>query len=207
MIDNAARKMEVILPEFMDFVGKNLLVSHNVDFDRWFLQREISAHNIIKRYKYECTLTLSRQAFPFLPNHKLITVASYLKINTSGAHRALRDCEMTLELYLAAKSQLPANENSAQKIKSPINKLIPALSGKVIIFTGSLKNFNREIAQQLAKNAGMVVKNSISKKISYVVVGDNPGANLDKAVKYDLNIINEEIFMRLLELDEIQENS
>ena len=34
-----------------------------------------------------------------MPNHKLGTLANYFNIDYSGAHRSLRDCEITLGVY------------------------------------------------------------------------------------------------------------
>ena len=106
MIDKDGEDAEKVIKEFIDFVGKKRLVAYNVDFDRWFLQREISHWGIKKQFKYECAYALSRDAFDGLENYKLTTVARSLGIPTEGAHRALHDCIMTLWVYLVAKSKV-----------------------------------------------------------------------------------------------------
>jgi DNA polymerase III epsilon subunit family exonuclease len=106
MIDKDGEDAEKVIKEFIDFVGKKRLVAYNVDFDRWFLQREISHWGIKKQFKDECAYALSRDAFDGLENYKLTTVARSLGIPTEGAHRALHDCIMTLWVYLVAKSKV-----------------------------------------------------------------------------------------------------
>jgi DNA polymerase III epsilon subunit family exonuclease len=106
MIDKDGEDAEKVMEEFIEFVGKKRLVAYNVDFDRWFLQREISHWGIKKQFKYECAYELSREAFDGLENYKLTTVARSLGLPTEGAHRALHDCIMTLWVYLVAKSKV-----------------------------------------------------------------------------------------------------
>jgi DNA polymerase III epsilon subunit-like protein len=106
LIDKDGEDAEKVIKEFIDFVGKKRLVAYNVDFDRWFLQREISHWGIKKQFKDECAYALSRDAFDGLENYKLTTVARSLGIPTEGAHRALHDCIMTLWVYLVAKSKV-----------------------------------------------------------------------------------------------------
>jgi len=45
---------------------------------------------------------------------------------------------------------------------------------------------------------GGIVKNSVSKDLDYVVVGENPGSKRDKAERLGLNCIDEETFIKLL---------
>jgi DNA polymerase III epsilon subunit family exonuclease len=104
MIDNDGDYIRTALSQFIEFSGNRLLVAYNVDFDRWFLNRELREHDIKKRYKYECAYLIARKAFPNLENYKLTTVASKLEIDLNGAHRALADCLMTLQVYLWGKT-------------------------------------------------------------------------------------------------------
>ena len=51
-------------------------------------------------------LTMSRQAWPNLPSYKLTDLAKMGNLDTSGAHRALEDCKMTMTVYGAASTLL-----------------------------------------------------------------------------------------------------
>lgn len=198
MIKREGRRMDEVLNEFLDFTGRRIMVAHNVDFDRWFLQREISDQGISRRFKYECSLKLARAAFPHLVSHKLTEVASFLKVNTKGAHRALIDCEMALQVYLAAKSSLP-KEITEKKKKITINENpIEELQGKNITFTGTLDSFDRETAQIISQKVGMNVKIAVSKKIDFVVEGKNAGSRLIKAKEMGLKIISEQEFISMV---------
>lgn len=77
-------------------------------------------------------------------------------------------------------------------------KLSDKLSNKSFVLTGTLISMSREEAKKkIIANGGNVVS-SVSKKTDFVVVGENPGSKLDKALKLGLKIINEEEFLDML---------
>ena len=57
---------------------------------------------------------------------------------------------------------------------------------------------SRHEAEELVKNEGGSVSNSVSKKVNYVVVGKNPGSKFEKAKKIGVKIIDEEEFLKLV---------
>ena len=73
-----------------------------------------------------------------------------------------------------------------------------ALKGKIFVLTGTLKTMPREKAEGLIKNLGGKTTSSISKKTSYLIVGENPGSKLEKAQKYGVIILTEDEFMSML---------
>ena len=100
----SARPRTNILREFRDFLGDDVLIGHNVNFDVNFLYDEFT------RYLGEPlpndfvdVMRLSRRYLPELPNHKQITVAEYFCLDTEGAHRALKDTELCAGNYLGIK--------------------------------------------------------------------------------------------------------
>jgi len=73
------------------------------------------------------------------------------------------------------------------------------LEGKSFVFTGSLKHFTREEAEEIAKRNGGRVSSSVSKKTDYVVAGENAGSKLDRARELRVSVISEEEFLKMLE--------
>ena len=109
-VANAPDIVEV-MQQFYGFVGEDILVGHNVNFDVNFLYDNLWLHNgLILDNSFVDTLYLARKALPFLSNHKQTTVAEYFGIATDGAHRALRDCEICNACYLNLKKLLQ-NDN------------------------------------------------------------------------------------------------
>ena len=75
-------------------------------------------------------------------------------------------------------------------------KKLPLLNKK-FVFTGSLTKFTRNEAAELIKDKGGIVTSSITKNTDYLILGENPGSKLDKAKKYNIEILNEEEFTKL----------
>ena len=79
-----------------------------------------------------------------------------------------------------------------------VEKKESKISGKTFVFTGALENFTRNEAKEIVEKLGGKVSNSVSKKVDFVVVGENPGSKYDKAKKLGIKIINEKEFMELI---------
>jgi len=72
------------------------------------------------------------------------------------------------------------------------------LAGKTFVFTGSLKTYSREEAKEKVRELGGEVSESVSKKIDFLVVGENPGSKLQKAKKLGIKIIGEKEFLAMI---------
>ena len=74
-----------------------------------------------------------------------------------------------------------------------------ALEGMSILYTGTFKNYSREeLEQKIAANGGKFVK-SLSKKLSFLIVGESAGpSKLAKAEQLGVKMISEEEFEELL---------
>ena len=72
------------------------------------------------------------------------------------------------------------------------------LNQQTFVVTGTLENFSRDEIKELIENNGGKVSGSVSKKTSYVIIGDNPGSKADKAAGLGVKIINEKQLMELL---------
>tara|TARA_B100000035_G_scaffold313336_1_gene326822 strand:+ start:17742 stop:19766 length:2025 start_codon:yes stop_codon:yes gene_type:complete len=72
------------------------------------------------------------------------------------------------------------------------------LNQQTFVVTGTLENFSRDEIKELIENNGGKVSGSVSKKTSYVIIGDNPGSKADKATELGVKVINEEQLMELL---------
>ena len=74
------------------------------------------------------------------------------------------------------------------------------LSGKSFVLTGMLEKLSREEAKERVLSLGGEVSGSVSKNTDYVVVGENPGDKFDKARELGVRILDEEDFLKLLEV-------
>jgi DNA ligase (NAD+) len=72
------------------------------------------------------------------------------------------------------------------------------LSGKIFVFTGELKTMAREAAKQKVHAFGGEVSETVSKKTSYVVAGEDPGSKFAKAKALGVRILDEPDFLKLV---------
>ena len=74
-----------------------------------------------------------------------------------------------------------------------------SLDGLTIVVTGSLEGFTRDSAKEAIVSRGGRASGSVSKKTSFVVVGDKAGSKEVKARELGLPILDEDGFVSLLE--------
>ena len=63
--------------------------------------------------------------------------------------------------------------------------------GKTVVITGTLQRWSREQAQELLRQQGAVVTDSVSKKTGYLIVGADAGSKLAKARKLGVPVFDE----------------
>lgn len=91
---------KTVLEEFVEFIGDNVIIGHNVNFDLGFLYDKCKKYlNYYLNNDYIDTLYLARKLVPNSYNHKLGTLAKLFNISYEGAHRGLKDVEITYEVY------------------------------------------------------------------------------------------------------------
>jgi DNA ligase (NAD+) len=89
---------------------------------------------------------------------------------------------------------VPLEEQSTGEDEGP-----RPLEGLTVVVTGTLERYTRDGAKEALQSRGAKVTGSVSKKTSFVVVGDNPGSKYDKAVQAKVPVLDEDGFDVLLE--------
>jgi DNA ligase (NAD+) len=72
------------------------------------------------------------------------------------------------------------------------------LTDKTFVLTGTLPTMSREQAEELIIAYGGKISGSVSKKTSYVLMGDSPGSKADKARALGVPIISEDDLKAML---------
>ena len=72
-------------------------------------------------------------------------------------------------------------------------------AGKTFVLTGALTKFTRDEAAAQIENLGGKVSGSVSKKTSFVVVGENAGSKERKAREFGIPILSEDDFLAMIE--------
>ena len=85
--------------------------------------------------------------------------------------------------------KLDLNKKSAQE---------SILFGKNIVFTGSMQDFSRSEAKSVAEKFGAIIKNQVSHKTDFLVIGESPGSKLKEARELGIKIINEDEWRQMI---------
>lgn len=92
--------IEVILPQFLEFVGDSVLAAHNAGFDVGFIEQNCRNLGLDDRFAYLDTVALARVLLPALSKYKLNVVAKALNISLENHHRAVDDAGATAEIFV-----------------------------------------------------------------------------------------------------------
>lgn len=104
MLEREGEKLNDVMSKFLHFVGNSRLVFFNAPFDHAFISNAAIKMGVQINNPVSCALDMSRRAWPGLKSYKLSYLAKSL--DTTGTHRALKDCELTVTVYCAAANIL-----------------------------------------------------------------------------------------------------
>jgi DNA ligase (NAD+) len=128
-----------------------------------------------------------------IDNLSVVTVDDLLKIDGIGPNIALAVVDWF---------QSPTNQKLLNKlheagvwpisqIERPQGDTLQVFAGQTFVITGTLPEFSRRQAKEFIETHGGKVTGSVSKKTSYLVLGENPGSKYDQAQKLGIAIVDE----------------
>ena len=177
---------------------------------------EKSASNVINAIKTSKTAGLSKLIFA-LGIHLVGSRVAQLFAKHFGHMRALMSADYSALLqidgigngiaeniiaYFSEKqniSLIERLENAGVVMGYEKEKLHDkSLEGKIFVLTGTLSNYTREHATGLIESRGGIVTNSVTKMTSFVVVGQNAGSKLNKALSLNIPVLNEMEFIAMI---------
>lgn len=106
VLENRGLALDDAMRKFVAFVGDLRLVLFNAPFDMGFLERAAEACGVEINNRITSVVRMAREAWPGLPSYKLNQLAKTGGLPVEGSHRALKDCQMVLDVYTAAAFEL-----------------------------------------------------------------------------------------------------
>ena len=187
----SAPVLKDILPRFLDFIGKDILLGHNIHFDINFIY-DSCERLCLPHFSNDFidTLRISRRMYKELEHHRLDDLIALFGLEARTLHRGLGDCELTAKCYFAMTADNEHFEEAMKAVKKNYGnkshfsaKEIVAEEGfqnpdsplwkKVCVFTGALESFTRKEAAQLVANIGGICEDNITKRTNYLILGNN----------------------------------
>lgn len=219
-----APSLDSVLPAFLSFIGSDVVVGHNVNFDINFIYDSCSALSLEPfSNDFVDTMRISRKLFPEDRHHRLKDLICRFGIDESVAHRAFSDVEQTDKCYRYLRDYVSEHSISLEQHHKPwrAGDIVPEtdhfdesspIFGKVFVFTGTLDKMPRKAAMQLVVDRGGVCLDGVRKDVNYLVLGSSDyskikdgKSNKQKAAEKlrlkgnDIEIISENVFYEMLE--------
>ena len=189
-------------PQLTTLLDKQTVVAHNASFDMSVLRNTAARYPVVGGPSFDvlCTYRMSRATWPHLPSYSLGYVAPALGI-TFNHHQAgddARACAL-VALAICREVGLESLHDAMKALLFVPGRLTPdsylpsrlehdasltavhgqedadhhhPLYGKSICFTGALASMVRRDAMERVTEVGCDFRNSVSKKLDYLVIGD-----------------------------------
>jgi DNA ligase (NAD+) len=120
---------------------------------------------------------------------KLNAIEGIGNIMAKAVHEWFRNKD-NLALIARLKKVLKIKVPEAQKKNLP-------LAGRTYVITGALTSMSRDEAKEKLRALGAKIAESVSKKTTAVIAGENAGSKLDKAQKLGVFVLSEPDFLKL----------
>ena len=212
-----------VLPLFLDFIGDNILIGHNVNFDINFIyDNSLKILNTPFKNDFVDTLRIARKLLKQLNHHRLDDLIEYYNLEEREEHQALNDCELTLKIYKNMLNKIEDIETfkksfnywynynpvKAKDITGDVtlNDEEHILYSKNCVITGKLDKLTRKEAMQLIANIGGINQDRVTKTTNFLILGNNDYCKTLKGGKSSKQKKAEEYKLKGQDIEIISEN-
>lgn len=116
-------KIEDVLPNLFNLIGRKIIVGHGIPFDIEFLITSAKRHQVpcsLSSRDYIDTLRLAR-LYGDSPINSLEKLREHFNIPPEEAHRAMSDVQVNIEVFKYLIKQYKTTEEILERLKKPIN--------------------------------------------------------------------------------------
>ena len=187
----------IALDRFINAIGipligeatAKLLAQEYGDADTWLVEMLQAAK---ERRKKPDDVKKEKAAAEVGPSYGRLCNIEQIGVTTADAMGAFFSEGHTVDIIKDLRKQLTVEEGKRRVIAANA-----PLKDKIVVFTGELSSMTRDAAKARAEELGAKVTDSVSKKTSLVVVGENAGSKVRKAAELGVETLSEEEWVKL----------
>ncbi len=146
-----------------------------------------------ERKKYPDDAKKEKAAETVGPSYGRLCNVEQIGVTTADAMCTFFSEGHTVEIIRDLLKQL-----TVQPVERRVVATDAKLRDKTVVFTGELSTMTRDAAKAQAEELGAKVTDSVSKKTSLVVVGENAGSKARKAAELGIQTMTEEEWLKLV---------
>jgi DNA ligase (NAD+) len=166
-----------------------ILAQEYGDADTW-LDEMLKAET--ERRKHPDAVKKEKAAAEVGPGYGRLCNVEQIGVTTADAMTAFFGEGHNVELIRDLRKQL-----TVQPVERRVVADDAPLKDKIVVFTGELTAMTRDAAKARAEALGAKVTDSVSKKTSLVVVGENAGSKAKKAAELGVQTLTEQEWIKL----------
>lgn len=114
--------IDTVLSSLLKFIGKEIVVGHGIPLDLAFLKAAAKRHQVpcqLEAQAFIDTLRLAR-LYGESPTNSLEKLREHFNIVSEGAHRAMSDVTVNIEVFKFLSKQFKTTEQLLERLKHPI---------------------------------------------------------------------------------------
>lgn len=172
----------------------------SIGFERFIYAlgiRQVGEATAKKLAQHYASLSDLRQAMAQAANPEGQAYQDLLNIEDIGASVAAD----IIAFFNEPHNQSILDDLAAQLVIKPYERVVNASSpvtGKVVVFTGTLTQMGRNEAKARAEQLGAKVASAVSGKTDYVIAGEDAGSKLAKARDLGVTVLSEAEWLNLI---------
>ena len=167
-----------------------ILAQEYGDADTWLAEMLAASR---ERKKHPDDVKKEKAAETVGPSYGRLCNVEQIGVTTADAMCTFFSEGHTVEIIRDLLKQL-----TVQPVERRVVAADAKLRDKIVVFTGELSTMTRDAAKAQAEELGAKVTDSVSKKTSLVVVGENAGSKARKAAELGVQTMTEEEWLKLV---------
>lgn len=115
-------KIQEVLPAYLEIIDRYILVGHGIPFDIALIENAARLNGIpcrLSSLKFLDTLRMAR-LYGDSPTNSLAMLRSHFNIEEQGAHRAMNDVMVNIEVFKHLSRQFKTTEELLTRLEKPI---------------------------------------------------------------------------------------